>query len=533
MFSQQLTTNNLQPKHHRGFTLVELLTVISIIGLMSTIATVSYESVRAKSRDVARIANLDTIHKALEYSVNDTGGYPTDGVRGDGGLVLGGTGSHYLTSAGFTDSPQDEVYLSNVPKNPGPFGADYLYESLNSDGTACNASPCLNYRVSFYLETDFSGQKAGAQIETPSGFADPPPAVAAATQKRVTQEAAVSVGTAVMPAVNAIILTKRVVLDNPIVETTAEVAAAPVSTVAVVAVAASSVPTAQYGFYLYLFFTQPALFFRRRRRQAAWGVVFNSGTRLPVDLAIVRLVDATTNRVIATKVTDTSGRFMFLAPQGKYRLEVTKPGFSFPSKNMAGAESDPDFGALYFGSEFGASEQTAVSPAIPVDAAAEAVGDVVLVKKYLKNKIGNIVALSSFCLAAFSFAAKPGIYMGVILGLQLVFYLFLKRLSKVKNRGRWGVVSDEVTSKPIAHAVVRLFSLPYNKLVETQISDRRGRYYFLVGKNTYYVTVTHPGYWKTESYPLDLSNVTKPEIISADLPVRPVTVPPEAEQVSP
>ena len=103
----------------------------------------------------------------------------------------------------------------------------------------------------------------------------------------------------------------------------------------------------------------------------------------------------------------------------------------------------------------------------------------------------------------------------------------MRRISKTKNRGRWGVVTDEVTKKPIPHAVVRLFSLPYHKLVETQVSDQRGRYYFLVGKNKYYVTVTQPGYWKTESYPLDLSTAPNPEIISADLPVRPITVPPE------
>jgi prepilin-type N-terminal cleavage/methylation domain-containing protein len=542
MFSLQPTTYNsdvrsesniasdLQPKHRRGFTLVELLTVITIIGLMSTIATVSYESVRAKSRDVDRLANLDTIHKALEFFVNDNGGYPADGVSGNSGLVLGGSGAHYLTSVGWSDTPKDDVYLENVPKNPGPFGTDYLYESLNANGTPCKISPCADYRINFFLETDFSGQIAGPQLETPLGFSTPPPDIAARILERTTQATAVTVGKTVMPALNAVVDVKHVVLDNPVVETAAQVAVAPAGTIAVIAAAATAVPATQYGFYLYLLFTQPALLLRRRGRKTDWGVVYNSGTKLPVDLAIVRLIDVATNRVHATKVTDTNGRFLFLAPKGRYRLEVTKPGFVFPSKNMVGAVSDPDFGTLYFGADFNVSERKAVSPAIPVDAAEETLSDVALIKNYLKNKVRNAVALSGFCLAVFSFFTKPGIYLGSIVALQLIFYFFFRRISKAKNRGRWGVVTDEVTNKPIPHAVVRLFSLPYNKLVETQVSDGRGRYYFLVGKNKYYVTVTQPGYWKTESYPLDLSTAPNPEIISADLPVRPVTVPPEAEE---
>jgi hypothetical protein len=378
------------------------------------------------------------------------------------------------------------------------------------------------------LETDFSGQAAGPQTETPLGFVAPPPAVAAAIEQRATQATVVSVGKTVMPALGTVVEAKRVVLDNPVVETAAQVAVAPAGTVAVIVAAATAVPTAQYGFYLYLLFTQPALLLRRRRRRDVdWGVVYNSGTKLPVDLAIVRLIDAGANRVVATRVTDTSGRFLFLAPKGRYRLEVVKPGFVFPSKNMAGAVSEPDYGTLYFGADMSVSERKAVSPAIPVDAAEESLSDIGLVKNYLKNKIRNVIALSGFCLAIFSFFAKPGIYLGSIVILHIIFYFFVRRISKTKNRGRWGVVTDEVTKKPIPHAVVRLFSLPYHKLVETQVSDQRGRYYFLVGKNKYYVTVTQPGYWKTESYPLDLSTAPNPEIISADLPVRPITVPPE------
>lgn len=61
----------------QGFTLVELLVVISIIGLLSnTVAAAAYTA-SIKSRDVATLDNLREIEKGLELYFNDFGEYPT------------------------------------------------------------------------------------------------------------------------------------------------------------------------------------------------------------------------------------------------------------------------------------------------------------------------------------------------------------------------------------------------------------------------------------------------------------------------
>jgi prepilin-type N-terminal cleavage/methylation domain-containing protein len=65
--------------NHRAFTLVELLVVISIIGLLSSIATVSLSSSRARGRDIKRIADLKQVRIALEAYAIETGAYPTCG----------------------------------------------------------------------------------------------------------------------------------------------------------------------------------------------------------------------------------------------------------------------------------------------------------------------------------------------------------------------------------------------------------------------------------------------------------------------
>lgn len=65
-----------------GFTIVELLIVIVVIGILAAITIVAYNGVQAKARDSARIAKVKSISKAIELYHADNGRYPQilDGV---------------------------------------------------------------------------------------------------------------------------------------------------------------------------------------------------------------------------------------------------------------------------------------------------------------------------------------------------------------------------------------------------------------------------------------------------------------------
>lgn len=100
---------------NQGFTLVELLVVIAIIGILSTLAVVSLNSARIKSRDAKRVSDLKQISTALEFYNNDKKGYPVVAAA----ISLGEAGATtFSTGAGFSDTPSDTTLMGLVPKDP-------------------------------------------------------------------------------------------------------------------------------------------------------------------------------------------------------------------------------------------------------------------------------------------------------------------------------------------------------------------------------------------------------------------------------
>ena len=64
----------------KGYTLIEILVVISIIGFIASIAMYTLNSARVKGRDAKRMADLEVIGKAIELYYDRFNHYPLAGI---------------------------------------------------------------------------------------------------------------------------------------------------------------------------------------------------------------------------------------------------------------------------------------------------------------------------------------------------------------------------------------------------------------------------------------------------------------------
>ena len=116
-----------------GFTLVEILIVVFIIGLLSSIILVGLSSFRARGRDARRVADLHLLQNGLELYFSKEGVYPDTNVTSAAGWSAF---SNVLINAG--------IGVNAVSADPGAqSGRHYEY------GVGLNG---LNYVLKASLE---------------------------------------------------------------------------------------------------------------------------------------------------------------------------------------------------------------------------------------------------------------------------------------------------------------------------------------------------------------------------------------------
>lgn len=127
----------------RGFTLVELLIVIAILSVLSTLGLANFQSTRIKARDLSRKSDLQTIAKSLEAYVNDHRAYPLGDSSGK--IICKSTAPTECDwGESFTDD-NGTIYAVQLPADAAGFS--YWYAS--SDGT--------DYRLYAHLENTEDG----------------------------------------------------------------------------------------------------------------------------------------------------------------------------------------------------------------------------------------------------------------------------------------------------------------------------------------------------------------------------------------
>ncbi|MBU1039457.1 type II secretion system GspH family protein [Patescibacteria group bacterium] len=113
-----------------GFTFIELLVVISIIVLLSTVAMVAVDKTRRQTIDVQRLVDMKKIEAALELYYDKNRHYPDTNGNGCGGWNVGNKTLSFMQGSlpnVLEDPPEDPLktgtcygyrYYRYVPDNP-------------------------------------------------------------------------------------------------------------------------------------------------------------------------------------------------------------------------------------------------------------------------------------------------------------------------------------------------------------------------------------------------------------------------------
>jgi len=159
-------------KNKQGFSIIELLVVLAIIGLLGTLAAVAVNSARERSRDYKRLNDVNEVQIALEQFFNENNTYPA-GV----GLPLGDAAqSTCLSDEGFAASCAGEslVFMSIVPQL-----YDKGLKDLSQCGTPVRTAYCYNMLedgVSYAITVEFEreiperGIMKGLNCAIPTGI---------------------------------------------------------------------------------------------------------------------------------------------------------------------------------------------------------------------------------------------------------------------------------------------------------------------------------------------------------------------------
>lgn len=141
----------------KGFTLVELLLVVAIIGILISFLAASFFGVRQKTQDAQRKTDLQNIQSALEQYRSDNGTYITD------------TDFFAIACGDAFTGPGSVVYMQKTPCD-SEANTKYFYHTYNSG---------LSYVLVSCLENtdDKSGTATQPTYWTGTGASWPPASV--------------------------------------------------------------------------------------------------------------------------------------------------------------------------------------------------------------------------------------------------------------------------------------------------------------------------------------------------------------------
>jgi len=166
----------------RGFTVVELIITITIMGILMVLAVVNVNATQAQARDAERAADIEAITLAFEgfYKVGNAstppGSYPSTATSNNpNARVISTLNDQLNIKSLLAPGINDETFKSFISATntiqtaegvlPQPDKDHYVYQPLRQDGAICTSytQGCQKFNLYYFKEVDSTVHKVSSK----------------------------------------------------------------------------------------------------------------------------------------------------------------------------------------------------------------------------------------------------------------------------------------------------------------------------------------------------------------------------------
>jgi len=144
-------------KRQKGFTIVELLIVIVVIGILAAIVITTYSGIQAKARNAKRQTDIQSLQTQFEAYFSQSGHYPS--LTDVNGSAWRTANMASLDVNAMIDPSSGET-TANAALVTAPAAKEYSYAVTDSSGNSCEATDtnCAKYTLTATFEGTVNGQ---------------------------------------------------------------------------------------------------------------------------------------------------------------------------------------------------------------------------------------------------------------------------------------------------------------------------------------------------------------------------------------